>query len=91
MIEPYKNKALIAVKKSASLSLKIQQMIDKGEYCMDILQQIKSAQGLLNSSFELTLESHLETCGKRAFASDKKSEHKRMINEIMLAFKAKKK
>lgn len=90
MIEPYKKKALIAVKKTASLSMKIQKMIDDGEYCMDILQQIKSAQGLLNSAFESTLESHLETCGKHAFASDKKSEHKKMIDEIMRAFKAKK-
>jgi len=90
MIEPYKKKALIAVKKSASLSVKIQQMIDDEKYCMDILQQIKSAQGLLNSAFELTLESHLETCGRHAFASEKKSEHKKMIDEIMRAFKAKK-
>lgn len=90
MIEPYKKKATIAIKKTASLSGKIQKMIDDGEYCMDILQQIKSAQGLLNSVFELTLESHLETCGKHAFASDKKSEHKKMIDEIMRAFKAKK-
>ena len=60
MIEPYKKKALIAVKKTTSLSGKIQKMIDEGKYCMDILQQIKSAQGLLNSAFELTLQSHLE-------------------------------
>lgn len=88
MIEPYKKKTLIAVKKAASLSKKILEMIESEEYCMDIIQQIKAANGLLSSAFELTLENHMQTCGKHAFASSKKSEQEKMIKEIMLAFKA---
>lgn len=91
MIEDNKKNALIALKKASSLTKKIIDMIEKDEYCMNVLQQIKSANGLLNSAFATTLENHLKTCGIKAFSSNNKSQQKKMIDEIMKAFNAAKK
>ena len=56
---------------------------------MDILQQIKSAQGLLNSASNLPWKVIWKPV-ESTRCIRQKSEHKKMIDEIMRAFKAKK-
>lgn len=91
MIEPYKSKARIGAKKAVGQLNKVLQMIEDEAYCMDLLQQIKAVEGLLNSLSSNILESHLHTCGARAFHSDDEKQHKKIIDELILAFKAAKK
>ena len=91
MVDPYKSKAVTGAKKAVGQLNKVVKMIDEGKYCMDILQQVRAVQGLLNSLSSNILESHLHTCGKRAFESDDAKKHKKIIDELVVAFKAAKK
>lgn len=90
MIQPYQSKALLAAKKALGQAKKIIEMIDRGAYCMNIIQQIRAAHGLLDSAAAQVLESHLRTCGKKAFSSRDKNTRNTMIREIITAFQAKK-
>jgi len=40
----------------------IKAMIERGEYCDDILTQISSAKSALNSVAKILVESHMRTC-----------------------------
>lgn len=91
MIEPYKSKSSTGVKKALGQLKKVSEMIENEEYCMDLLQQIRAVEGLLASLSSNILESHLHTCGTRAFASSDKKQHKKIIDELIVAFKTTKK
>lgn len=91
MIEPYKAKASTGAKKALGQLKKVIEMIEDDAYCMDLLQQIRAVEGLLNSLSSNILESHLHTCGARAFSSDDEKQHKKIIGELIVAFKAAKK
>jgi DNA-binding FrmR family transcriptional regulator len=91
MIEPYKSKATTGAKKALGQLKKVNQMIEDEAYCMDLLQQIRAVEGLLASLSTNILESHLHTCGSRAFSSKDKNLHKKIIDELIVAFKASKK
>jgi len=91
MIEPYKSKSRTGAKKAVGQLNKVLQMIEDDAYCMDLLQQIRAVEGLLNSLSANILESHLHTCGARAFSSDDEKQHKKIIDELIIAFKAAKK
>ncbi|MFT7183765.1 MAG: DNA-binding FrmR family transcriptional regulator [Oceanicoccus sp.] len=91
MIDPYKSKALTGSKKAIGQLKKVSQMIEDEAYCMDLLQQIRAVEGLLTSISGNILESHLQTCGKKAFSSNDEKQHKKIINELIMAFKASKK
>lgn len=88
MIEPYQSKAALAAKKAFGQAKKVIEMINRGAYCMDIIQQIRAAHGLLDSAASQVLESHLHTCGKKAFGSRDKAMRNTMIREIITAFQA---
>ncbi len=91
MVEPYKSKSKTGAKKAVGHMNKILQMIDEDAYCMDLLQQIRAVEGLLSSLSANILESHLVTCGSRAFSSDDEKQHKAIIDELITAFKIAKK
>lgn len=82
---------MTGAKKAIGQLNKILNMIEEGAYCMDLLQQIRAVEGLLNSLSANILESHLQTCGKAAFSSSEKKQHQKIINELIVAFKAAKK
>ncbi len=67
-----KQKALIALKKAQSLIKKIAEMVEDDKYCIDIIQQVDSAAGLLNSTKRNLLEGHLYHCVEQKFSQDKK-------------------
>ncbi len=91
MMDPYKTKAELSTKKALGQLKKVLAMIEQEAYCMDILQQVRAVEGLLASVSSLALDSHLHTCGKRAFSSSDAKEQEKIIQELLLAFKASKK
>ncbi len=91
MIDPYKSKAELATKKALGQLKKVLTMIENEAYCMDVLQQVRAVEGLLASVDTLLLDSHLHTCGKRAFSSSDEKEQEKIIQELLLAFKTSKK
>ena len=78
-----KEKALIGFKKAHSLLAKIIDMTEKGEYCVDIMQQDLAVIGLLRSAHELLMENHLNSCFANAMASTNERKKKEMTEEIL--------
>lgn len=82
-----KDKVSIALKKSNSLLQKIQKMIDDDRYCIDVIQQVLAAMGLLRSINELLLEGHMNNCYKNAINSKNTKRQKEMIDELIKVMK----
>lgn len=78
-----KEKALIGFKKAQSLTAKIIEMIENGEYCIDIMQQNLAVIGLLRSAHETLMENHLNTCFKSAMSTKNEKKKKEMTEEIL--------
>ena len=78
-----RERALIGFKKANSLTGKIINMIEGGEYCIDIMQQNLAVIGLLRSAHEMLMENHLNSCFKNAMASKNEKKKKEMTNEIL--------
>lgn len=77
-----KDKTSTALKKTTSLLHKIQKMIDNDRYCIDVIQQVLAAMGLLRSINELLLEGHLNHCYKNAIKTGNTKKQKIMIDEL---------
>ena len=65
---------------------KVIQMVEDGEYCIDILNQSLAVQKALKKVDEKILEKHLKTCVKEAF---EKKKSKESIEEIIKIFEKK--
>lgn len=78
-----KQKIIISLKKANSLSAKLIEMLENGEYCIDIMQQNLAAIGLLRSAHQLLFERHLNSCFKNAMASGSVKIQTKMIEEIL--------
>jgi len=78
-----KQKKLIALKKADSLINKIVQMVEKDQYCIDIMQQNLAVIGLLKSFHHLVLENHLNTCFKRGMESSSEKRKKEIVDEVL--------
>lgn len=63
---------------------KVMKMVEKEDYCPDILQQSSAVQAALKKVDELLLESHLKTCLTSAIKSKGGTKE---ISEVMEAFK----
>lgn len=83
MLTEYKEKALINFKKAQSSISKIIEMVNDGEYCIDIMQQNLAALGLLRSAHEMLMENHLNSCFKSAMSSKNERKKKQMTEEIL--------
>ncbi len=90
MIAKNKQESLIAFRKSRSLLAKIISMTENELYCIDIIQQVSAAQGLLNSAKSSLLENHFKSCFAAAFESKNKSKQKKMTGELLKIFSIKK-
>ncbi|MDD2487219.1 MAG: metal-sensitive transcriptional regulator [Candidatus Gracilibacteria bacterium] len=86
MIEPYKGKLLTNIKKTKGLLETIQKMIENERYCMDIAQQINAAEGLLKSSSNLILQSHLNSCAAHKLTSKDNKEKEEFIEQLIKVF-----
>ena len=83
MMNKNKEKALVNFKKAHSSILKIIEMVDNGEYCIDIMQQNLAVIGLLRSAHEMLMENHLNSCFKTAMASKNERKKNQMTEEIL--------
>ncbi len=78
-----KKETLISFKKSQSLIKKIIEMIEKDQYCIDVMQQNLAAIGLLKSAHQKLMENHLDICFKKAIGSKNEKKKQEMIEEIL--------
>ena len=58
-------------------------MIDRGDYCIDILQQVLAVNGLIRSAADKLLQNHLETCFTAGMHSKQMSSRTKMIEEVV--------
>ena len=82
-----KEKTLINLKKARGILSKIIETTENNEYCIDIMQQNLAVIGLLKSAHQMFLETHLNTCFKRAFESKNRKLQQDMIKEILTVTK----
>ena len=82
-----KEKALINFKKSQGLLTKIIEMVEKDEYCINIMQQNLAVIGLLKSAHQMLMENHLNTCFKCAVNSKNEKRKQEMVQEILTVAK----
>ena len=61
----------------------IKKMVDDGRYCIDILNQVSSAQEGLRSFSRIVMRNYLESCATSALRSAEPDEAQRIYDEIM--------
>lgn len=66
----------------------IQRMVENGDYCIDIVNQLLAVQRAMQRVNGLVLEHHLHTCVTTAIRGDGPAERERVIGEIMDVFEA---
>jgi len=82
-IEKDKRKILIGLKKAQSLMSTVTQMVEKNDYCVDIMQQNLAVIGLLRSVHQQVMEDHLSSCFLEGMNSKDKRKQKLMVEEII--------
>lgn len=78
-----KKKVQTSLKKASSLLVKINQMVEKDCYCIDVMQQNLAVIGLLRSAHTLLMQNHLNTCFRLAMSSKDEKKKQAMITEIL--------
>jgi DNA-binding FrmR family transcriptional regulator len=68
----------------------IQQMVENGNYCIDIIRQIQAVQAALDKVSGIILEGHLHSCVITAVRGEDPSERERVLAEIADVFGMKK-
>jgi DNA-binding FrmR family transcriptional regulator len=76
-------KTQINFRKAKSHIEKIIQMIEEGEYCIDIMQQNLAVIGLLKAAHQKLMEGHLNSCFKNAMNTNNQKRKEQMIQEIL--------
>ena len=66
----------------------IERMVENGDYCIDIVNQILAVQRALQKVNTLVLDRHLHTCVTTAIRGEDPDERERVIGEIMDVFEA---
>ena len=61
----------------------LQQMVEDGRYCGDVLNQIASVQSALRSAGQVITRNHLETCVTDALRSGNAEAAQRTYDEMM--------
>jgi DNA-binding FrmR family transcriptional regulator len=77
-----KQDAVLALKKAKTLIETMLSMLEKGEYCVDIMQQNLAAIGLLRSAHTKLMGNHLHTCFMHGMNSNNPKRKEEMIDEI---------
>lgn len=63
---------------------KVLEMVEDGQYCINVIHQSQAVQRALEETDSLVLENHLKTCASEAI---KKGRQKEAIGEIMNVFR----
>ena len=66
----------------------VQRMLEEGQYCIDVIQQIRAVQAALNKVTANILEQHLNSCVITALKGEDPAERERVLNELMDVFDA---
>jgi len=82
-VNEQKAKALINYKKAQSLISTIMEMIERDDYCIDIMQQNLAVIGLLKSAHQMLMEGHLNSCFKTAMGSKNEKRKEDMVQELL--------
>lgn len=83
MIADIKKRALHRSKIIEGQMKGLQKMIDKEEYCMDILTQSLAIQKSLASLNKLILENHLRTHVSDMMSSEDEAQHEKALEELL--------
>ncbi|OGH88928.1 MAG: hypothetical protein A2537_02045 [Candidatus Magasanikbacteria bacterium RIFOXYD2_FULL_36_9] len=86
MIEPYKGKIKLSLKKAQGQLKLLDKMIEEDRYCIDVAQQINAAIGLLKQINITILENHLQSCGTNKLSSKSVEEKDQFIKELIKTF-----
>jgi DNA-binding FrmR family transcriptional regulator len=81
------NNTLINFKKAHTSLGKIIKMVERGEYCIDIMQQNLAVIGLLKSAHQMLMENHLKSCFTHAMQAKNEVKKTEMIDEILTVTK----
>jgi len=66
----------------------IERMVERDEYCVDILKQIMAVQASLNRVSSRVLENHLHSCVSTAVRGDDPNAREKVLEEIAGLFDA---
>ncbi len=66
---------------------KVITMVEKDEYCLDIIQQTQAVTSSIEKVTEMILENHLKTCVRESIVSGKGIDEK--VAEVIKVFKRK--
>ncbi len=64
----------------------IERMVEKDEYCIDVIMQSIAVQHALDRVNQLMLRKHLETCVTTAIRGEEAEERERVIGELVEVF-----
>lgn len=78
-----KDSVLIGLKKATSLLQKVQKMVEEDKYCIDVIQQVLAAIGLMRSVNTKLLEGHLGNCFKKAMQASNSKRQDEVIEELI--------
>ncbi len=87
MIDPYKGKALLNLKKAQGQINLLQKMIEEQRYCVDVAQQVNATIGLLKRVNDLILEGHLNSCAAHKLNSTKQAHRQGFLKELIKNFR----
>jgi DNA-binding FrmR family transcriptional regulator len=68
----------------------IEQMVENGIYCIDVIKQINAVQAALDKVSGIILEGHLNSCVITAVRGENPDERERVLAEIADVFEMKK-
>lgn len=77
------DKAIVNFKKAQTHLAKVLQMLEKREYCVDVMQQNLAVIGLLRSAHQMLMESHLHNCFSAAMKTTNERRKQEMVEEIL--------
>lgn len=83
----HKKKLLHRLKIAHGHLEKVIKMVEKDEYCLDIIQQTQAVEMALKKVDELILENHLKTCVRESIVNGKGIDEK--VSEVIEVFKRK--
>jgi len=81
--ENKKQESLINFKKAHSHLRNIIKMVERGDYCIDIMQQNLAVIGLLKSAHAKLMENHLKGCFANAIQTNSVAKQEKMTEEIL--------
>lgn len=79
-----KKKALKLLKTASEHLQQVLEMVEKEEYCLDIIQKSREVQRYMKMADEEILSGHLQKCVKKALSGKNTDQQ---LQEIMLVFK----